>query len=114
MSANRSTPLVVGVGASAGGIEAFQDFLKALGDSPGFAIVFVQHLDPNGKSLLSRLLRNSTQLDVVDLTGRTRVRTDTIYICPPGGLVELRGEALLLVGDEHDGRQNTQIDHFFQ
>jgi len=113
MSANRSTPLVVGVGASAGGIEAFQDFLKALGDSPGFAIVFVQHLDPNGKSLLSRLLRNSTQLDVVDLTGRTRVRTDTIYICPPGGLVELRGGALLLVGDEHDGRQNTQIDHFF-
>ena len=64
----QSTPLILGVGASAGGLDAFQTLLSRLGDSPGVAIVLVQHLDPNRKSLLADLLSKATAMAVVELT----------------------------------------------
>ena len=51
-----SFSLIVGVGASAGGLEAFRELLKGLGDAPTMAIVFIQHRDPSSKSLLTELL----------------------------------------------------------
>ncbi len=105
--------LVVGVGASAGGLEAFQEFLTGLGDSPGFAVVFAQHLDPNSQSLLTELLAKYTSMKVVELSGRTPVRGNRVYVCPPQRLIELRGESLIVVDEEAEGRQPTSIDHFF-
>ena len=57
---------IVGVGASAGGYEAFADFLKHLPPNTGMGIVLVQHLDPKHKSKLTELLRRSTKVPVVE------------------------------------------------
>lgn len=117
-STTSDAPLIVAVGASAGGLEAFTAFLVAIGKHPGVAIVFVQHLDAKSKSLLSSLLGARTPMDVVDLTQATRVRSNTVYLCPPQRLLEVQNGVLLIV-DENDGQNDkdqakaTPIDHFF-
>jgi|GEM_PF-2150906 len=58
---------IVGVGASAGGLEAFRALLKALAPKTGMAYVLVQHLDPNHESMLAVLLARSTQIPVIEV-----------------------------------------------
>jgi PAS domain S-box-containing protein len=112
MNTKSTSPLIVGVGASAGGLEPFQEFLAELGDSPGIAIVFVQHLDPTSKSLLAELLSKTTKLAVVELSGRKKVKPNTLYICPPQQKLQLKNGFLSIV-EPTDDRQSHAIDHFF-
>jgi len=105
-------PLIVGVGASAGGLEAFQRLLTAIGDAPNMAIVFVQHLDPTSKSLLADLLAKSTAMSIVELAGRQKIKSNTVYVCPPQTLLELKNGFVSCVESE-DERQAGAIDHFF-
>ncbi len=110
---NTTTPLIVGVGASAGGLEAFQELLAALGEAPGMAIVFVQHLDPKSPSLVSDLLAKATKLEVLELTRRRKLEANTVYVCPPQKQVELRqgwAHPSVAAGSR---RQPGLIDHFF-
>tara|TARA_R110002073_G_scaffold149182_2_gene302663 strand:- start:2886 stop:11477 length:8592 start_codon:yes stop_codon:yes gene_type:complete len=107
-----ASPLIVGVGASAGGLEAFQELLKALGDAPGMAIVFIQHLDPQSKSLLVELLSKSTSMPVVELTDRTALIGDRVYICPPQTLLEIHNGSVRIVQPEDEIRRTSTIDHF--
>src|SRR5438067_13546376 len=64
---------VVGIGASAGGLEAFSQLLDALGEEPGVALVFVQHLAPQHESALPTLLGGRTSLPVIQVREGTRV-----------------------------------------
>ncbi len=105
-------PLVVGVGASAGGLEAFGALLTALGDSPGFAVVFVQHLDPNSKSLLPELLRSSTPMPIVEISGRKKLKRNTVYVSPPQSLLELKYGFVRIV-EPAERRHPAVIDYFF-
>ncbi|MGB7347222.1 MAG: PAS domain S-box protein [Pirellulaceae bacterium] len=106
-------PLVVGVGASAGGLEAFTDLLKALGDEPGLAIVFVQHRNATTKSLLAKLLGGSTAMEIIEVSARTKVQANTVYLCPPKKLLTLGKGSLNVQDDASKERQPTSIDHFF-
>ncbi|TWT98868.1 PAS domain-containing protein [Neorhodopirellula pilleata] len=117
-STTNDTPFIVAVGASAGGLDAFTSFLDSLEPNLGVAIVFVQHLEANSKSLLASLLRSHTTMDVVEFDQPIRIRPDTIYLCPPQGLLEARDGFLVLVDDDVDGTVNERrkiapIDHFF-
>lgn len=112
--AKSGSPLIVGVGASAGGLEAFQELLSGLGDSPDMAIVFVQHLDPTTKSLLQDLLANTTTMDVVELAGRKKLKANTVYVGSPQALLELKnGYVRIVQPDDDEERQSNSIDHFF-
>ena len=113
-AATAATPLLVGVGASAGGIEAFQELLAGLGDAPGVAIAFVQHLDSQTDPSLPQLLAKITSLNVVRLTKRTKFASNTVYICPPSALLEVRHGSLLIEDQEHHSRPTAPIDHFFR
>src|SRR3954471_19269218 len=74
MSPPRGEPfVVVGVGGSAGGLQAFTDLLKALPVDTGMAYVFVQHLDPYYESQLTEILSGATALPVHTVTDRMRV-----------------------------------------
>ena len=73
---------VVGIGASAGGLKAFKQFLQAIPPKSGIAYVLVQHLDPNHESILSSLLQRVTTIPVVEITDDIRVEPDHIYIIP--------------------------------
>lgn len=75
--------LIVGMGASAGGLEAFKEFFEAMPDAPGMAFVLVQHLDPTHKSLMVSLLKNYTKMAVTQVKDNTKIVPNHVYIIPP-------------------------------
>src|SRR4051794_268929 len=75
--------LVVGIGASAGGLEALSQLLGALPNNAGMAYVVVQHLAANHDSMLPELLGGATNLTVVQVTDGVRVAPDKVYVIPP-------------------------------
>ncbi len=76
---------MVGIGASAGGLEALREMLARARTPTGMAFVIVQHLDPNHESMLAQLLDRHTGLRVQQCEGGERIEGDTVYIIPPGG-----------------------------
>src|SRR3979490_2450986 len=74
---------IVGVGASAGGLEAFTQLLKALGSGTEMAYLLVQHLDPNHESALTELLAKATEMPVRQVTDATLVEPNHVYVIPP-------------------------------
>jgi two-component system CheB/CheR fusion protein len=75
--------LVVGIGASAGGLEAFSELLSHLPADTGMAFVLVQHLSPDQDSLLEELLDRSTPIAVVRATDGVTVEANRVYVIPP-------------------------------
>src|SRR3954471_22539924 len=74
---------IVGVGASAGGLEAFSQLLKHLPADTGMAFVLVQHLDPKHGSMLSEILGRSTKMAVVQVQDGMPVEPNRVYVIPP-------------------------------
>ena len=74
---------IVGVGASAGGLEAFTQLLKHLPDDTGMAFVLVQHLDPRHESQLVGLLSRATRMPVSEAAEGMAVSPDHVYVIPP-------------------------------
>src|SRR5439155_14024622 len=107
-----SDVVIVGVGASAGGLEAFSQLLQALPSDSGFAIVLVQHLSPQHESALPTLLSGRTKMPVVQATVGMRVETNHVYVIPPNVQMGLRDGHLHLVPRPTDRTQYTPIDFF--
>ena len=74
---------IIGIGASAGGLEALEQFMGCVPAGCGMAFVVVQHLDPTRKALMAELLQRSTPMKVVQVKDRTRVRVNCVYVIPP-------------------------------
>jgi len=74
---------IVGIGASAGGLEALEQFLRNVPASSGLAYVIIQHLDPTHKGVMPELLQRATAMKVFQVKDRTRVRPDCVYVIPP-------------------------------
>jgi two-component system CheB/CheR fusion protein len=74
---------IVGVGASAGGLEAFTAFLTHLPSDPGMAFVLIQHLDPNQPSQLTNLLSKATNMTVLEVSADTPVEMNRVYVMAP-------------------------------
>jgi chemotaxis response regulator CheB len=100
---------VVGVGASAGGLEAFSELLSNLPSSPGLAFVLIQHLDPNHPSLLSEILARGTSLKVVQATEGMPVEPDHVYVIPPNCALTISDYSLHL-SDRQIGHMSRLLD----
>src|SRR5262245_21439782 len=87
---------VVGIGASAGGLEAFRQLLEHLPTDTGMAFVFVQHLDPTHESILAELLSKATDMPVKQVTHGMRVEPDCVYVIPRNTNMAIENGALLL------------------
>jgi len=74
---------VVGIGASAGGLEALEQFLRNVPVNSGIAYVIIQHLDPTHKGIMPELLQRATAMEVSQVGDRMRVRPDRVYVIPP-------------------------------
>src|SRR5207245_91236 len=74
---------VVGIGASAGGLEAFSDLLRQLPADTQLALVFISHLDPDHKSMLAELVKRQTSRPVIQVAGDMPVQCNHVYIIPP-------------------------------
>ena len=104
---------VVALGASAGGLEAFTQFLTALTHESGIAYVLVQHLDPSHPSSLVELLNRVSPIPIVEATEGMPVKPNHAYIIPPGKSLSIHNRTLSVVGDqEHPGITHS-INHFF-
>jgi chemotaxis methyl-accepting protein methylase/signal transduction histidine kinase/chemotaxis response regulator CheB len=105
---------VVGVGASAGGLEALQTFFDHMPGSSGLAFVVVQHLSPDYKSLMVELLSKNTSMDVKRIEDGMPVAPNTIYLIPPKKNVRLFHDHLMLTDPEVGHGLNLPIDVFFR
>jgi two-component system CheB/CheR fusion protein len=74
---------IVGIGASAGGLEALEQFLAQVHVGSGIAYVIVQHLDPTHKGIMAELLQRATAMKVIQVKERTPVQADHVYVIPP-------------------------------
>jgi len=105
---------IVGIGASAGGLEALEQFLQNVPPASNLAFVIVQHLDPTHKDIMVELLQRCSSLPVVRITDRMRVEPDHVYIIPPNrDLALLQGVLHLLEPNKSRG-PHLPIDHFLR
>ncbi|QSQ26018.1 PAS domain-containing protein [Pyxidicoccus parkwayensis] len=107
-----TVPRVVGIGASAGGLEAFNELLLYLPERTGMAFVLVQHLSPDHESNLASLLSRATPLPVVEARDGERLQPDHVYVIPPGVLPALRDGVLRFTRRPRGPGLPRVIDHF--
>ena len=103
---------IVGIGASAGGLEAFKELLAALLEKTGLAFVLVQHLDPQHESFLTEILASSTTLPIETVYDGIRIEPDRIFVIPPNKSMELQDGHLRLARREPG--LHLPIDIFFR
>jgi chemotaxis methyl-accepting protein methylase/signal transduction histidine kinase len=110
----RSPCPVVGIGASAGGLEAFSLLLRQLPVRTGFGFVLVQHLDPQHESALANILAKTTAMPVCEVTNNLRVRADHVYIIPPNSTLSIVKGVLKLLPRQRNRLAPRSIDFFFE
>jgi len=103
---------VVGIGASAGGIEAVKQVLQALPADTGMAFVLVQHLDPTHASMLTEILSRATSMPVSEVTDQMAVEPNHVYVIPPGMNMAISQGTLRLSPREETPGQHRVVDHF--
>ncbi|OQP58820.1 hypothetical protein A4R26_22885 [Niastella populi] len=104
---------VVGVGASAGGLDAFKRLIKAIPEDSGVAYIFVQHLEPSHDSMLVEILQKITSLPVQEITNNVRVEPNRVYVIPSNKLLTANDGRLELSPRGAKGEKNMPIDLFF-
>ena len=106
-----SLPFIVGIGASAGGLEALQQFFSAVPDNSGLAFVVIQHLSPDYKSLMAEILGKYTSMMVLQAENGMEVEPNIVYLIPPKKNMTIKNGRLLLTDYVH-GAINHPIDTF--
>lgn len=104
---------IVGIGASAGGLEALQKLLTALPSNTGFPYIIVQHLSPDYKSLLGEILSKYTDMPVVQVEDGMEIMPDCVYVIQPGKNMRISNGKLLLTS-QREKELNLPIDMFFR
>jgi len=105
---------IVGIGASAGGLEALEAFLSHVPAGSGMAFVIVQHLDPTHKGILVELLQRDTTMKVMEVKDRTRVKPDCVYVIPPNKDMSILRGVLHLLDPVASRGLRLPIDFFFR
>ena len=109
-----SSLIVVGVGASAGGLEALQEFFKNMPVKTGLAFVVIQHLSPDYKSLMDELLARETSIPIQIAGDGMALLPDNIYLIPPRKNISIFHDKLYLEEQEIKKRLNLPVDIFFR
>jgi two-component system CheB/CheR fusion protein len=109
----RSCP-VVGIGASAGGLEACKAFLDAMPGNSGIAFVLVLHLDPKRESMMAELLGKRTAMPVVEVAHGVALKPDHVYVIPPATYITVRDGDVFHEPPVKQRGISMPIDHFFR
>src|SRR5476651_1946619 len=110
---SRSFP-IVGLGASAGGLEALEQFLGHVPKTSGLGFVVVQHLDPTHKGILVELLQRSTTLPVLQIKDRMKIEPNHVYVIPPNKDLSMLHGVLHLLEPAAPRGLRLPIDFFFR
>jgi two-component system CheB/CheR fusion protein len=121
LSSKRKTSLkdtdkfpIIGIGASAGGLEALEQFLKNVPEKSGMAFVVIQHLDPTQKGMLPELLQRITTMKVYQVTDRMHVKINSVYVIPPNTSMSILNGVLHLFEPVESRGLRLPIDFFFR
>jgi len=106
--------LIVAIGASAGGIEAFTELVSNLPADTGLAYVLVQHLDPKHHSLLTELVAKKTKMVATEVANGMSVKPDHVYVIPPNATMSISDHTLQLGPREESRGLHMSIDHFMR
>ena len=107
-----SHTIVVGIGASAGGLEALKNVLPGLPSEANMSFVIVQHLDPKHRSMLPSLLDRHTKMAVVEIKDKMEVTPNTVHITPAGREVKIEGNCLRLTEPRTEIGPKPSVDYF--
>jgi two-component system CheB/CheR fusion protein len=105
---------VVGIGASAGGLEALEQFFANVPKNSGMAYVVIQHLDPSHKGAMVELLQRVAVIPVLQVKDRQRIQPDHVYVIPPNKDMSLLHGVLHLLPQPLPRGLNLPIDFFFR
>jgi len=104
---------IVGLGASAGGLQPLEQFLSHVPTSSGLAYVVVQHLDPTHKAMLTDLLQRATSMPVREVTATMRVEPNAVYVISPNTELTVKGGLLRLAEPSEPRGMRLPIDVLF-
>jgi two-component system, chemotaxis family, CheB/CheR fusion protein len=105
---------IVGIGASAGGLEALEQFLGHVPENSGMAYVVIQHLDPTQKGMLPELLQRITPMKVYQATDRLSVKVNSVYVIPPNKSMSILNGVLHLFEPVETRGMRLPIDFFLR
>lgn len=105
---------IVGIGASAGGLEALEQFLGHVPENSGMAYVVIQHLDPTQKGMLPELLQRITPMKVFQAADRMSVKVNTVYVIPPNKSMSILNGVLHLFEPVESRGMRLPIDFFLR
>ncbi|WP_166245758.1 chemotaxis protein CheB [Paenibacillus turpanensis] len=111
---NESTGYIVGIGASAGGLEALEKFFGKMSPYSGMSFVIVQHLSPNYKSFMVELLSKHTAMKIVEVEHQMKVEPNVVYLIPPKSNMTIINRVLQLKEKSSPSGLNMPIDLFFE
>ena len=110
---NPAGHLIVGIGASAGGLAAYQSFFKATPADTGMAFVLVQHLDPDYDSALAEIIGDSTSMPVTKAVDGTVAAPNTVSVVPPNSILKIENGILRVAAPETPTARRSSVDIFF-
>lgn len=115
LSAKRDAAFnIVGVGASAGGLEALQKFFQNMPKDPGMAFVLVTHLDPTHRSILPELLQKETDMEVLQIRDGMKVRPDNVFVAPPNNELAILQGTFQLIEPTESHVSRKPINYFLR
>ena len=106
--------LIVAIGASAGGLEAFTDLIRAIPPDTGMAFVLIQHLDPKHHSMLTELVAKETFMRVAEVKDGMVISANHVYVIPPNTVMSVSGRALRLTPREESRGAPMTVDSFMR
>ncbi len=106
-------PFIVGLGASAGGIEAVSSLLAALPKDLNIIYAVIQHLSPTHRSVLTKLLGRETGMPVLEVESDAKLQPNTVYVTPPNTNIVYRGDCFVLQEEPRAASPRPSINAFF-
>src|SRR5688572_8324940 len=103
---------IIGIGASAGGLEAIHEFFDHMPETANMSFVIIQHLSPDYKSLLVELVSRHTHMKVYEAEDKLQIRKNCIYVIPNNKMITVRNNHLMLEEKKQTQAPNNAIDIF--
>jgi len=107
-------PVIVAIGASAGGVQALQSLFGTIPDQTGAAFVVIVHLEPQHRSELAAILASRTRMPVVQVEKQEKLLANHVYVIPPDRRLQLIDHEILPTEFDEPRGQRTPIDLFFR
>jgi two-component system, chemotaxis family, CheB/CheR fusion protein len=112
--ASRDAFPVVAIGASAGGLEAYTEFFRALPADLGMAFALVQHLDPSHHSLLAQIIAKATKMPVEEVKSGVKIRPNCVYVIPPNAFMAISAGVFTLTPRSKEPGQHLSVNFFMR